>query len=925
MESKRKLYRSRLMSSAATGMALVLLAAGSVHAQDAAAKASDKAAATAKASKKKTQDVNTLEEITVTGLRASIESSLQKKKDNTSMVEAITAEDIGKLPDTSIAESIARLPGLAAQRLDGRANVVSIRGLGPDFTTTLLNGREQVSASDNRSVELDQYPAELMSGVVVYKTPDAGLVGQGLGGTIDMQTVRPLSYGRRRVVVGLRGELNTLGKLNPDVSNKGYRANFTYIDQFADDTIGVAIGYSKMKEPTQENRWQAWGYPTAADGNLVLGGAKPYVKSNTLDRDGLIGVLEYKPDASLHTRLDLYYSKFKDHQRLRGIELPLAWSAAQLQPGYTVDNGLITNGTFDGVEAVMRNDVVHRDSSIFAAGWNVDYQVNDKWSVNADLSYSRLKKFESNIEIYAGTGRGGGVGATDNLGFTLNSNGVAQFDPTIDYADPTLFKLTDSQGWNNCGGRLANCQDGFINHPKIHDELYAIRLAANRQFEKGLFSSVDFGVYFSHREKSLLDQGDVLTLKDYPTDVQVPSQYMYDPVSLGFIGIPGMVSFDSYSFFQDGNYTRTRESLWNTGRLTNTWTVTEKVITPFVKANIDGTWGNTPVKGNIGVQAVHTDQSSLGNRVTTNDNGQTVVTPGTFGDKYWEILPSLNMSFEVSENHFIRVGLSRTLARARLDQENSGLGYSVHKSVNGESPWSGSGGNPNLRPYLADSADLAYEAYFGNGGAVSVAAYYKHLETWVTDLPILTDFSGLPTNGIDVNNVYQGFITVPVNTGGGNLWGAELATTLPGTLLSEKLDGFGNQFSLSYTNSKVKIDPVNTATMPGLSHWVLNDTLYYEKNGFQARVSGRYRTAFLAEVAALSLSRTLVEARSEFLVDAQIGYEFQSGPFDGLSILLQGKNLTNRPFITYLNNDIRQVRDYQEYGRNIMLGVTYDF
>ena len=120
--------------------------------------------------------------IVVTGIRASIANSVQQKKNNTSIVEAISAEDIGKLPDLSIAESLSRLPGLATQRLDGRANVVSIRGLAPDFTTTLLNGREQVSASNNRGVELDQYPSELLNGALVYKTPDASLIGQqGIG------------------------------------------------------------------------------------------------------------------------------------------------------------------------------------------------------------------------------------------------------------------------------------------------------------------------------------------------------------------------------------------------------------------------------------------------------------------------------------------------------------------------------------------------------------------------------------------------------------------------------------------------------------------------------------------------------------------------------------------------------------------------
>ena len=113
--------------------------------------------------------------------------------------------------------------------------------------------------------------------------------------------------------------------------------------------------------------------------------------------------------------------------------------------------------------------------------------------------------------------------------------------------------------------------------------------------------------------------------------------------------------------------------------------------------------------------------------------------------------------------------------------------------------------------------------------------------------------------------------------------------------------------------------------MPGLSKWVANSTLYYEKSGFQARVSGRYRSEFLAEVSGLSLKRDLISAKGEFLVDAQIGYEFQDGPLHGLSILATGSNLTNEPFITFYNGDERQVRDHQNYGRNFMLGVNYKF
>ena len=192
-----------------------------------------------------------LEEIVVTGIRAGIKQAIEVKADSGSIVEAISAEDIGKLPDTSIAESISRLPGITSQRAEGRASAISLRGTDPGFTTALLNGREQVSTGDNRSVEFDQYPSELINQVVVYKTPDAQLVGQGLAGTIDLRTVRPLDYGRQAVVLNLRGETNSHsdGDLGADHDDTGYRASLSYIDQFMDGKVGVAFGYARLSSP----------------------------------------------------------------------------------------------------------------------------------------------------------------------------------------------------------------------------------------------------------------------------------------------------------------------------------------------------------------------------------------------------------------------------------------------------------------------------------------------------------------------------------------------------------------------------------------------------------------------------------------------------------------------------------------------------
>ncbi len=250
-----------------------------------------------------------LDSVVVTGIRRGIERAIDTKKNATSIVEAVSAEDIGKLPDISIAESIGRLPGIAAQRVAGRAQVISVRGLSPDFSTSLLNGRELVSTGDNRSVEFDQYPSELLGGVTVYKTPDAGLIGQGLSGTIDMQTVRPLNFQDRVIAVSARGQYNSLGSAsNQDAL--GNRFNASYIDQFADRTVGLSLGYSHSDTPIHENQvglyepWQQLGdnwRPGVPAGTFYSDGIKALRRTGYIKRDGVMGTLEFRPGGAWGT------------------------------------------------------------------------------------------------------------------------------------------------------------------------------------------------------------------------------------------------------------------------------------------------------------------------------------------------------------------------------------------------------------------------------------------------------------------------------------------------------------------------------------------------------------------------------------------------------------------------------------------------
>lgn len=894
-------------------------------------------------------EVDELEEITVTGIRAAIMTSVERKRTSSSIVEAISAEDLGKLPDQSIAESIARLPGLAAQRLDGRANVISIRGLAPDFTITTLNGREQVSANNNRAVEFDQYPAELINGVVIYKTPDASLTSQAVGGTVDMQTIKPLAYGEQAVVVNVRGEYADLGALNSGTSATGYRASASYVDQFMDDQLGVAIGYARLFSPTQEERWQAWGFPNAADGNLVLGGTKPYVKSNELTRDGVLGVIEFAPhDSRFRTTIDAYYSRFDDEQTLRGIEIPLAWSGAQLQDGYTVEDGLITQGQFNGVEAVVRNDFVDREAETVALGWNLEYMLSDNWTIQLDVSYSRVDRTESNMETYAGTGRGSGVGATDDLGFNIAPDGNAVFTHNLDYADPALMQLGGplSWGWGLfVAGTYPNDrgQDGFINAPETDDELSAIRLSAEQVTNSNFFSTIEYGARFAKREKSLLDQGFFLTLREYDADpesfvtVPVPDQFLLEPTSLDFIGMGDVLSYDARALFESGAYIQTDEALSTQSRLTNSWTVEEKTVQLYAQANIDTEFGSVPVTGNVGMQAVYTDQSSDGfaARTVSVDGANRVVAEAvTEGTDYWDFLPSLNLSFSASDDVKIRLGVAKVLARAPMADMNAGFSFGFDQTA---LLFTGSGGNPNLQPFKTWQYDLALEYYFADGAYFSIAGFYKDILSFPFSQSEEFDFSDvLGPLGEDLSFEQEdgSVITLsPIgrrdfkdNVDGGKIYGVELSASIPLSIFAEALDGFGILGSASFTDSSIT-DPGSgeDITLPGLSKTVLNGTFYYEKHGFQARASVRHRSSFLGEVSALSLTRTLVDVKAETIVDAQFGYDLSEIGIEGLTALFQVNNLTNQEFVTFLNGDERQVRDYQNYGRNYLFGLNYRF
>jgi len=884
---------------------------------------------------KQTADENTVtfQGITVTGVRAAIEQSISIKQNSNEIVEAISAEDIGKLPDISIAESLARLPGLAAQRVAGRAQVISVRGLSPDFATTLLNGRELVSTGDNRSVEFDQYPSELFAGVTVYKTPQAGLIGQGLSGTIDMQTVRPLNYKDQVFVVGARGSHNSLGSAaNSDAD--GDRINASYIGQFADHTLGIAIGFSHTDTPVQEEQvglyepWQAVGdgwRPGVPAGTFYSDGIKALRRTGDTNRNGAIGTIEWKPSDSWTSTLDVFHSQAVQEDTANQFEVNLG----DYNGGYgrlAVTNPVINgNNTFVGGSAanlypLVRGMYNKRNDKIDAFGWKNEF----KWgiaTITADASYSKAKRHEVNLENNTQLEP---APQLDTLQLTYHGNDFSQLVPTLNYSDPTKLFLR-----NTIYG------SGYGKVPKIDDELKSFRLGATMPTPDAIshvFSEFEFGVNYADRDKNK-HQPEAPINVGAQGDTTIGPDLQYGLVDLGFAGVglipswnvPGAVArYMTFAPNENAPYL-----------VAKAWTLSEKITTTYAMADIDTTWGSVPVRGNVGVNVQYTDQSSTSNIYDhTQPDGQQI-RPYEDGKTFTDVLPSLNLAFELAPDQTLRLALAKQVARARVDQLRSSLDFGIDSATGKPGA---SGGNPRLDPWRANAFDLSYEKYFDNKGYVAAAVFYKDLTSYIyTQTQDGHDFSALVQGYVPPPGsppaLTTGTFSAPFNGKGGTLKGLELSASLPLDMFTPVLDGFGVVASASFNDSSIKIKDPDSSTsvgsgpisLPGLSKRVYNLTAYYEKNGFEARISERKRSDFIGEIGNFAGNRTLRYVVGEDIVDAQVGYTFSdSSRLKGLTLLLQAQNLTDSSYRTYAQTKDRPL-EFIQWGRTYLLGATYKF
>lgn len=933
-----------------------------------------------------TNNKEELEVIEVKGFSTSLIQSLNQKRFSDTVSEQLSADDLGGLPDVSMADALTRLPGISAVRTGGQAAEINIRGMSGGFVFSTLNGREQVSTSGSRSIEFDQYPSELISSAAVYKSPKASLIEGGVAGSVELATASPLSNDKQHTFnLNARGMFNDRAGEVSDAKEFGHRLSFSYQGQFLDETLGVALGYARLFQPSVSTQFIGLAYDTYKDVDGVAGdtggsdgcpeceliseGFELQHKGGEETRNGYVATVEWVPHDDFKLKADAFVSTFDSDDFARGYRIKFGGASAAVG-NPVLDGNSVIGGTFNRTSgSFTRVEIVNDDNTDYdevrSYGINANWQATDALNLALDISYSSAESDFRNGLLWALVAEDANADSPvldTNVSVSYLLHGLNL--PDVGFNQASAFTDTDKVMVSKYGIYP------FVNS----DEVTAYRLDFKYNLYNDFIASVEGGVRYSSREysndRSVFEYGNdgALSVTEPPLKL---TDDMVKQVSWEgeFANFPDYLAIDlgkalnawfpngipqPLQTWGSGNSGvinplpgSTKDTAWS---VLQSGKVYEDVTAAYLQANIDTLLFDVQVTGNLGVRMVRTDQSAtaltsvggdpeLGAQYITDEAGyiNDQYAPEILGETYTDYLPSLNLNFHLTDNQQLRFAAAKVMARPPINRLAADISYSIDETplddgsveyrVNGNSS-----NNPYLRPFYATQYDLSFEHYFEEtDGAFVAALFYKDIESFVSTFTISGfDFraAGIdyPEVIIDDNDiprqVVDGDYTTAVNNDqGGYIRGAELAYTQIFSFLPDMWSGLGMNIGYSYTESEIQqITNLGAETLsislPGLSENVFSTTLFWEHEGFETRLSMRYRDAFVSEQVAVN--EQIVNFDGETVLDYQASYEIN----DNLSVLFQVNNLTDEPTKSYFGSEAK-TGTIQYFGRQFFLGLTY--
>ncbi|ESQ77447.1 TonB-dependent receptor [Asticcacaulis sp. AC402] len=821
------------------------------------------------------------------------------KRDAQVVVESISLTDLGQLPDVSIADALARLPGLAADRdpNNGAASQISLRGLPTEMLLGTMNGRDLASSTPNRNIRYDQYPTELVGGVLVYKSSMASIPEGGIAGSIDLRTINPLDVRKNEGSVAYtRVFAPSAGKFAQG-DDSGYRASLSYMGRSDDKKFGYAFGIATRDEPFSSVRTQHGSYNPSTYQDRDGDGQNDIVTYGVLHqggvgkdkRDGAFGTLAFKPNDRLFVLADALYSSVKYNKDASGLYVnntSQLW--ANTYSNSVVDGNKLVAGTItnnirpNGIRISNQNTFSRRDDVFSSLGINAKYKLDDLSWIDVDLSTSSVTYLSEYGEILTDVS----VSApAPSVTFDARSD-LTTIALNVDLTDKALNPLTQMS--------VPYHRDGV-------DDAVNYRIDYHRDFASGeFFDKFIFGIRSTDRQKSEVSSQQDVTIA--PT--QIASDLIL-PFALGAYSGPQDQAprFMTFNFFDVANryfggYNPTNAS---TNSQTASWVVHEKTLAVFGQLDFKGTLFGIDYTGNAGVRVVETQDESSSVRLVATPAGSSLE-PYVVTNEYTDVLPSVSFNFRPNENWILRLGIAQTIARPAIEDLNAGFSAFDFGAPQAY------GGNPLLEPFRADQIDITSEWYFGSNNFFAVAAYHKNLKNYITTSSQFVDIDG---------TLFQFF--QPVNRQGGYIRGIEFTYQQQFDQLPAPWDGLGVYANLALADSDVKVSRNFSAETLGLNNMSKNvGTLsaYYYKSGFELRGSYRFRSRFSRVVDGGGFESN----EPEGIVDVQASYDFSNG----VSLVLQGQNLNNAPYKTTLGSPDIHGR-YEDFGTYYYAGVRAKF
>lgn len=818
-----------------------------------------------------------IEVIEVKGIRGSLSKALNNKRYSDSIIDSISAEDIGKFPDKNIGDAMQRIPGVTVVRTYGEVNGVTVRGTAPEHSMVLLNGQNVASVGwfdlggINRSFNFEMLASEQISGMDLYKSVEADVNEGAIGGTVDLKTRKPLDLDAGTIFGSVEGAYHD----SAEEWNPAYSALGSW--KTDDETFGILMAYSNEESKVYRETLSSFGTPGSAnltddngDTHSTYGAMSSILFDEDRERTSTQVTMQYA--ASDDLVLSLNYNLFELNNDHNNSALFGIVGFGTLDGDSITKNsaGVITRATTNGAGgagvAPLFNNTVLRTPEMQTDAVNLTLEyTRDDWSVNLVAGSSTAEGRTKQSSTWWGD-----TANTENAGYTYDVAGALEIIPT----DPTYMDSHDNF--------MIFQEFTYINYVRDNEIDYA-QADFSYQLDKGMFSTVDFGLKF--QDQTFKSRGDY---RDVDVNKAIADGLTLSDFNGGFVsglhskeGRSGSLS--AFPIANRGLWDYAKANQADTTTTLSQFSIEEEISAAYVKANFEG----EGFRGNIGLRVVDTDVISKGSI-----DGE----PSKGKKNYTNYLPSVNIAADISDDVILRFAAGSTVSRPDYDDMQMAETISVSFAT-------ATVGSPDLDPYKADQYDLGLEWYFDEASVAAATVFIKNISDYIETTSAIEPYAGCSQTCL---------VTRSRNVGTADVTGIELQVQ------HDFGNGFGVQGNYTYTDSEVTNSAGKTVPLNEVSKNSYNMSVYYENETFSARVAYNYRDDWMRQYNN-SGSGSVNDSYSQ--LDASVVWH----ALDYLDISFEAVNLTNEALVLRQPDFGNVIHSIDEFGARYFVGASIKF